>query len=104
MPTGRTVVLTDPATSNHRTAVETTQVVASIAPGTSKRVEYPHDGHDVSRTRFVYDANGTEIHRNTWFSSYRTVNGIVQAGPAPAPTPPEPPGETADAEAEPAAP
>ncbi|MCV0404260.1 MAG: VanW family protein [Chloroflexi bacterium] len=104
VPTGRTVVLTDPATSNHRKAIDTTQVVAGMAPGTSKRVEYPHDGHDVSRTRYVYDANGTEIHRNTYFSSYRTVNGIVQTGPAPAPEPPEPPGDTADAGAETPAP
>ncbi len=104
IPIGRQVVLTDAATSNHRAAIETTQVVASMAPGSRKRVEYPHDGHDVSRTRFVYDANGTEIHRNTYFSSYRAVNGITQVGPAPAPKPPEPPGDTADADAEPAAP
>ena len=91
IPTGRTVVLTDPATSNHRAAIETTQVSTSLAPGTSKRVEYPHDGHDVSRTRFVYDANGNEIHRNTWFSSYRPVNGITLVGPsAPAAEAPPP--------------
>ena len=91
IPTGRTVVLTDPATSNHRAAIETTQVSTSLAPGTSKRVEYPHDGHDVSRTRIVYDANGSEIHRNTWFSSYRTVNGITLVGPsAPAAEAPPP--------------
>lgn len=90
IPTGRTVVLTNPATSNHRAAIETTQVSASLAPGTSKRVEYPHDGHDVSRTRFVYDANGNEIHRNTWFSSYRAVNGITLVGP-PAPAAEAPP-------------
>ncbi|MGH2401847.1 MAG: VanW family protein, partial [Candidatus Limnocylindria bacterium] len=84
IPTGRTVVITDPVTSNHRVATETTQVSTSMAPGTSKRVEYPHNGHDVSRTRFVYDADGNEIHRNTYFSSYRTVNGITLVGPAPA--------------------
>ncbi|MBA2263895.1 MAG: VanW family protein [Chloroflexi bacterium] len=92
LPTGRSVVITDPVTSNHRVAIETTQVDPSMAPGTRKRVEYPHDGHDVSRTRFVYDANGNEIHRNTYFSSYRTVNGISLVGPTPeAPPPAEPP-------------
>ncbi|MEO5986611.1 MAG: VanW family protein [Candidatus Limnocylindria bacterium] len=96
VPIGRTVVLTDPATSNHRAASETTQVVASMAPGSRKRVEYPHDGHDVSRTRFVYDSSGTEIHRNTYISSYRAVNGITQVGPAPPPKAPEPPAEEAD--------
>jgi len=92
LPTGRSVVITDPVTSNHRVAIETTQVDPSMALGTRKRVEYPHDGHDVSRTRFVYDANGNEIHRNTYFSSYRTVNGISLVGPTPeAPPPAEPP-------------
>jgi hypothetical protein len=74
------VVITDPVTSNHRVAIETTQVDTSLAPGTAKRVEYPHNGHDVTRTRFVYDAAGNEIHRNTYFSSYRTVNGITLVG------------------------
>lgn len=90
IPTGRSVVITDPVTSNHRVATETTQVDTSMAPGTRKRVEYPHDGHDVTRTRYVYDAAGTEIHRNTYFSSYRTVNGITLVGPAAAPRPPAP--------------
>ena len=91
IPTGRSVVITDAVTSNHRVATETTQVSTSMAPGTSKRVEYPHNGHDVSRTRFVYDADGNEIHRNTYFSSYRTVNGITLVGPAPAVAPEPPP-------------
>ncbi|MGQ0608105.1 MAG: VanW family protein [Chloroflexota bacterium] len=102
IPTGRSVVITDPMTSNHRVAIETTQVSPSMAPGTAERVEYPHNGHDVSRTRFVYDADGNEIHRNAYFSSYRTVNGITLVGPAPAAEPDPPPddedeGETAAA-------
>jgi vancomycin resistance protein YoaR len=89
IPTGRTVVITDAVTSNHQVAQDTTQVDTSMAPGTSRRVEFPHDGHDVSRSRFVYDAGGNEIHRNTYFSHYATVSGIVLVGPAPAV--PEPP-------------
>ena len=81
-PTGRTVVITDPVTSNHRSAIETTQVSSSLAPGTSKRVEYPHDGHDVSRSVIVYDANGNQIHRNDYFSHYATVNGLTLVGPS----------------------
>ena len=96
IPTGRTVVITDPVTSNHRVAIETTQVDSSLAPGTAKRVEYPHNGHDVTRTRFVYDAAGNEIHRNTYFSHYATVNGITLVGPARAAAAPEPPAEDAD--------
>ena len=90
VPTGRTVVITDPVTSNHRTATETTVLDSSMAPGTAKRVEFPHNGHDVTRTRFVYTADGTLLHQNTYFSSYRTVNGITAVGPTPA-APPEPP-------------
>ena len=93
IPTGRTVVITDAVTSNHRRAIETTQVDTSMAPGTAKRVEYPHDGHDVSRSRFVYDAAGNEIHRNDYFSHYATVNGITLVGPARAAAAPEPPGD-----------
>ncbi len=95
VPTGRSVVITDPATSNHRTATETTVVDPSMAPGTSKRVEFPHDGHDVSRTRFVYDADGNLLHQNAYFSSYRTVNGITAVGPTASRDEGEGEGETA---------
>ena len=87
VPTGRTVVITDPLTSNHRVAIETTVVDPSMAPGTSRRVEFPHNGHDVSRTRYVYAADGTLIHQDTYFSSYRTVNGITAVGPTAAAPP-----------------
>ena len=88
VPTGRTVVITDPVTSNHRTAIETTVLDSGMASGTSRRVEYPHNGHDVTRTRFVYNADGTLLHQNTYFSSYRTVNGITAVGPTAAAPPP----------------
>ncbi|HTE64644.1 MAG TPA: VanW family protein, partial [Candidatus Binatia bacterium] len=42
VPDGRTVALSAPSTSNHRSASETTVVNTSLAPGTSRRVEYPH--------------------------------------------------------------
>ncbi len=93
IPTGRTVVITDAVTSNHRRAIETTQVDTSMAAGTAKRVEFPHDGHDVSRSRIVYDAAGNEIHRNDYFSHYATVNGITLVGPARTAAAPEPPGD-----------
>jgi hypothetical protein len=82
VPDGRTVSLSAPVTSNHRSAIETTVVNSSLAPGTSKRVEYPHDGFDSVVTRWVRDASGKVIWENTWFSSYRPVNGITEVGPA----------------------
>src|SRR5688572_32669260 len=73
-PNGRTVTLSAPSTSNHGTAIETTVVNPDLAPGTSKRVEYMHNGLDAVVTRWVRDANGTLIHEDTWYSHYRTVN------------------------------
>jgi vancomycin resistance protein YoaR len=81
VPNGRTVTLSAPATSNHGTAIETTVVNPDLAPGTSKRVEYPHNGFDAVVTRWVRDANGNLIHEDTWYSHYRTVNGITEVGP-----------------------
>ncbi|MGI8830942.1 MAG: VanW family protein [Candidatus Limnocylindria bacterium] len=82
VPSGRTVALSDPVTSNHRAAIETTQVDTGMAAGTSRRVEYPHDGHDVSVSRTVYAADGSVLHQNSYFSSYRPVNGITMVGSA----------------------
>jgi hypothetical protein len=88
-PLDRRIVITDAVTSNHRRASDTTVVDASMAPGTAKRVEYPHDGHDVWRSRFVYDAAGNLLHQNDYFSSYATVTGITLVGPAAAGAPAE---------------
>jgi vancomycin resistance protein YoaR len=82
VPTGRTVTLSAPITSNPRSARETTVVNNSLAPGTSKRVEYPHDGFDSVVTRWVRDASGKLIWENTWFSHYSAVNGITEVGPS----------------------
>ncbi|HEY7463282.1 MAG TPA: VanW family protein [Candidatus Limnocylindria bacterium] len=81
IPDGRTVQLSSPVTSNHGTAIWTTVTNSSLAPGTSRIVEYPHNGFDSVVTRWVRDANGNLIHENTWYSHYRTVNGITEVGP-----------------------
>jgi vancomycin resistance protein YoaR len=96
VPNGRTVALSNPIIQNARSAIETTQLDTSLAPGTSRRVEYPHNGFQATVSRTVYDANGEVVHQNTWFSDYRVVNGITLVGPtAAAPEPPEDDGETA---------
>jgi vancomycin resistance protein YoaR len=81
VPDGRTVTLSRPATSNFGTAIETTVYNPNLAPGTSLRVEYPHNGFDAVVTRWVRDADGNLLHENTWYSHYRTVNGITEVGP-----------------------
>ncbi|MEA2652660.1 MAG: hypothetical protein QOI85_2381 [Chloroflexota bacterium] len=94
VPLNRSVVITPAVTSNHRRAADTTVVDSTMAPGTAKRVEYPHDGHDVSRSRLVYDAAGNLLHDDYYFSSYATVTGITLVGPAPAAAAePEPPAD-----------
>jgi vancomycin resistance protein YoaR len=81
VPDGRTVRLSAPTTSNHGTARETTVFNPNLAPGTSLRVEYMHNGFDAVVTRWVRDRDGDLIHEDTWFSRYRTVNGITEVGP-----------------------
>ena len=90
VPTGRTVALSDPYITDRRSAIETTQVDTSLAPGTSRRVEYPHDGFKATVSRTVYGPDGSILHENTWFSDYRTVNGITLVGPTPEAPPPPP--------------
>jgi vancomycin resistance protein YoaR len=81
IPDGRTVSLSAPTTSNHGSAIETTVVNPSLSPGSAVRVEYPHNGFDAVVTRWVRAANGNLLHQDTWYSHYRTVNGITEVGP-----------------------
>ena len=81
IPDGRTVSLSAPSTSNPGTAIETTVVNPSLPPGTVKRVEYMHNGFDAVVTRWVRDASGNLLHQDTWYSHYRTVNGVTEVGP-----------------------
>jgi vancomycin resistance protein YoaR len=93
VPTGRSVVLSDPYITDRRSAIETTQLDTSMAPGTARRVEFPHDGFKATVSRTVYGPDGGVVHQNTWFSDYRTVNGITLVGPTPAPAPEPPPAD-----------
>ena len=81
VPDGRKVTLSQPTTSNHGTAIWTTVVNKNLAAGTSIIREYPHNGFDAVVTRWVRDANGNLLHQDTWYSHYRTVNGITEVGP-----------------------
>jgi vancomycin resistance protein YoaR len=82
VPTGRTVAFSHPVISNQSTAVNTTQVSSSLAPGATRRVQEPYNGFDAVVNRTVSDSSGNVIHADRWFSSYRTVNGIVLVGAA----------------------
>lgn len=93
VPNGRTVVLSDPLITDRRSAGDTTQLDPSMAPGTARRVEWPHHGFKVTVSRTVYAADGSIVHQNTWFSDYRAVDGVTLVGPTPAPAPKPPPDE-----------
>ena len=80
VPNGRTVTLSEPAVSNSRAAGDITVSDPNLPAGTAIRDESPHNGMDVSVTRWVHDADGTLVHQNTFFSPYRTVNGVTRVG------------------------
>ncbi|MEP7082372.1 MAG: VanW family protein [Chloroflexota bacterium] len=81
VPNGRTVALSAASTSNHTAATDTTRVDPNMAPGTSRRIESPHNGFNASVSRTVRDADGNIVHQDNWFSDYRAVNGVVVTGP-----------------------
>ena len=89
VPTGRTVTFSKPIVKNIRPASDTTVYTTELKPGVRERLEYPVDGMDVWVTRTVTDANGVVIHRETYYSHYARVTGVLRIGraAAPAPTP-----------------
>ncbi|MGI6161039.1 MAG: VanW family protein [Christensenellales bacterium] len=84
---------------------------ASLAPGKTQWGEKkPRSGQTVSSTLIFKDSSGKEVHRRTWTSSYRTIQGELYVGvgsivdsngnvsapatPTPPPTTPTPPPTT----------
>ena len=66
----------------------------TMQKGTSEVVEYGQPARATSVSRTVYDANGTVLHEDTWYSSYRSEPKVVRVGTKPKPKPktkPKPP-------------
>jgi vancomycin resistance protein YoaR len=80
VPNGRKVSLSRPQVSNVVAGFDTTVKTASMRRGTSLRTEWPVDGKDVVVTRFVRDAHGRVIHRDTFVSHYHRMIGINLVG------------------------
>jgi vancomycin resistance protein YoaR len=80
VPTGRQVSIQTGARQNIQRATDTVQMTSSLAPGVRQRIEYPVDGFQVTSVRTVRDANGTVIHRDTYYSNYARITGIVLVG------------------------
>ena len=96
VPSGRTVVIDDPIVKNIKPATDTTQLTSDLPPGERKRIEFPVDGQQVWRTVTVYDAAGTVLHSQTYYSNYSRITGVTLVGapanelsatPDPAPAP-----------------
>jgi hypothetical protein len=87
VPTGRTVTFTQPIVTNRNPGVETTAYTTSIPVGTTKRLEYPTIGMQVTVSRTVIDATGAVIHHDVFNSSYARVDGLTLIGRAATPSP-----------------
>ena len=80
VPNGRKVTIGAPVVKNIRPASDTTQYTSTLAPGVSKRIEFPVDGKQVWRSVTVRDSKGTVIHRTTYYSNYARITGVLLVG------------------------
>jgi vancomycin resistance protein YoaR len=81
VPNGRTTAFTDPIVKNYTKAHTETRVDKTLPPGTRKQTEYATDGQDVWVTRTVKDKTGAVIHKETYYSHYATITGIILTNP-----------------------
>ena len=80
VPTGRKVTIQTGKRQNIRRASDSVQYTSSLAPGARKRIEYPVDGFQVTAVRTVRDKSGKIIHKDTYYSNYARITGIVLVG------------------------
>ena len=85
VPNGRQVIISPATVRNFHPARDTVVYTSSMAPGTSKRIEFPVAGRDIWRTVTVKE-NGRIIHQKTYYSHYATITGVTLVGRAAATT------------------
>jgi len=61
-----------------------------LLKGKSEVLEYGQPARATSVGRTVYDPNGTVLHEDTWYSSYRSEPKVVRVGTKPKPKPKKP--------------
>jgi vancomycin resistance protein YoaR len=81
VPNGRVTTFTDPIVKNYTKAHTETKVDRTIPRGTSKHIEYATDGQDVTVSRLVKDKSGAVLHKDTYYSHYSTITGIILTNP-----------------------
>jgi vancomycin resistance protein YoaR len=59
----------------------------ALLKGKSEVLEYGQPARATSVSRTVYDPNGTVLHEDTWYSSYRSEPKVVRVGTKPKPKP-----------------
>ena len=74
------MTLSDPAISDRHRAHDRHVATSKLAVGESRRKAEASDGMAVVVKRVVMDANGRVLHRDTWRSRYRVLNGTVLDG------------------------
>jgi hypothetical protein len=80
VPTGRKVTFSKPLVKNYRPGWTEVHYTTALKPGVREQTEYQADGQDVWVTRTVRDKTGKVIHRETFFSHYARMIGIVLVG------------------------
>jgi len=80
VPSGRHVSFTRPIVKNFKAGYTIKKYVTSLRPGVVESVEYPADGQDVWVTRIVKDRTGKVIHKETFYSHYAQMIGILLIG------------------------
>jgi vancomycin resistance protein YoaR len=80
VPTGRDVDIIQGPKRDLRPASDTIQYTSSLPPGVRERIEYPVDGFKTTAIRIVRDKDGNVIHRDTYYSNYARITGIVLVG------------------------
>jgi vancomycin resistance protein YoaR len=83
VPNGRTVEFSKPRVENQTRAQDFIEYTNDLPAGRTQRLEYPRNGFESWVTRTVRDASGKVIHQETFYSKYRTINGILLVGRAP---------------------
>jgi vancomycin resistance protein YoaR len=80
---GRTVSFSEPKVKPGRKPRERVLYTDKLAPGRRLRVEWPVDGYKSTVVRTVRGADGSVLHRDTYFSNYRTIDGVTEVGRRP---------------------
>ena len=77
---GRTIKLSEPRIENRVDALKYYEYTDELEPGELKHVNDPYDSFDSWVTRTVKDANGDVIHKDTWHSKYKRLDGLTKVG------------------------